>query len=893
MKKRNYIFEFILFIFTSLNKKHFLSFFLFLFFSVVAFFGVKSLKIDFSSLAIFSSNSIDTIQLKEIEKKYHNSYPIFVLIENKSKAKPEENRKAIIQQLKNIANTLSTNSFIDKVIVQKSDVLWLEKLLLLVNDQQYQQIENFFQENSLNFFLESINRKMQDFSDSETDSQEIVKQLKSIKTILEGLVENKSKDFFQQEYKNLLLNDSYFIDSSGRYSYITILPNFSINDSQECIKNTAIIEQQIASIISDDFKYSLTGVPVRTRDEVSNGEKTLGSASRFLVVFLVIFLYFAFKMKTAPVILLATVGTGTFWTLALVGYIWGKISNIEVLILIALLGISIDFAIHYINSFLYFFNKIKKTFQESIILTTNKIGGSILATLFTTVVGFLILCFSNLEILKKIGVISAISLIIQVFTLFLFLPICLKVRQFFIKTADKEENSLIIGKKINNFFFKLNVLQKKTGFVLFILTILTVAIFAFFSFQIKGIDNPMSVYNDEIGSVKTQNKMNKVFNLSTDVMLVNTTSLEEARQLHQKIKQLPTVRDVHSIVDLLPTKDFQKERMLKINEFKNRVKNQNYWSVEKEKLQNNIEIFSGNVSELMEFLSFADDNENIIKQIEDIFSFNEKTNFITSFQFAIQTNKVKMEKKFHLSSMNFIKDFLGSSKEEITLEKISPRLKKNFISLDGQNFLITIYPQYDPWPTVFRETFIKSIKDVSEKATGFVVLGNKLIEIITKEAVILISCSFFFIFLFLIVILRSVTLSVITILPLVLSTIMVIGTMAMLGIEFDFINILIILILIGIGTDYSLHISEGYVKEQKDLSHVVQQVGNGIFLSSITSIIGFSAIIFSNISSIKYTGVFVCVGVLFCYLFTMNTQVFLLHVFRRKLKVYKKITSEK
>ena len=859
-------------------------------FFILAVIGFKKLEIDFSSLAIFSSDSIDTVQLKEIEQKYYNSYPIFVLLENNSfqesakksaqnfskKNTSEINRQKLIQQLEKIANRLKTNSFIDKVIVQKSDIIWLEKLLLLANDDQYQQIEELFQENSFHFFLKSINSRMENFAEGEVDNKEIIKQLKSIKNILNGLIENRSKQFFQQEYKNLLLNDNYFIDASGKYAYLTIVPNFAINNSQQCIKNVAEIEKQISAIISDEINFSLTGIPVRTRDEISNGQKTLNSASIFLVLFLVIFLYIAFRIKSAPIVLLSTIGMGIFLTLGLIGFVWGKISNIELLILIALLGIAIDFSIHYINSFIYLNINLGYDFQKSITTTTNKVGGSVLATIFTTIIGFLIL-----------GVISSIGLAVQVFTLFLFLPICLKIRAFCVK-GKQQNNSLMVGKKINNFFFRINVLQKKIGFVIFIFTILFTGFVTFFAFKIKKINNPMKVYNKEIKSVKTQDKMNRLFNLSPDVMFVNTSSMEEARQLHNQIEKLPTVKQVHSIVNLLPTEKNQQQRILKINQFNKKLKRQGSWKVEKEQLLNHLENFNGNLMELMEFLSFTGDNQTVITQIEKIFLMNEETNFNTRFKNALLDNKEKIEKKFYTSSVDFIVPFLKSSKEIITKNKISKKLKKNLISFDGNNFLITIYPKYDPWPQVFRKNFIQSVKGVSKKATGFVVLGDKLINVIDKEAVLLISLSFIFIFIFLTILLKNLIFSIITILPLLLSTVTVIGLMGMLKIEFDFINILIILILIGIGTDYSLHISEAYIKEQKDLAHVVQQVGNGIFLSSITSIIGFSAIIFSNISSIQYTGIFVCCGIFFCYLFTMNTQVFLLHVFRRRLKFYKK-----
>ena len=901
MKKHNFLFRFLLAIFVFFNKRILSSALLFLFFFILAIIGFKKLEIDFSSLAIFSSDSIDTVQLKAIEKNYYNSYPIFVLLENNSfqestkksaqnsskKNSSEIDRQKLIQQLEKIASRLKTNSFIDKVIIQKSDVIWLEKLLLLANDDQYKQIEDLFQENSLHFFLKSINSRMENFAEGEVDNKEMIKQLKSIKNILNGLIENRSKQFFQQEYKNLLLNDNYFIDASGKYAYLTIVPNFAISDSQQCIKNVAEIEKQISAIISDEMNFSLTGIPVRTRDEISNGQKTLNSASVFLILFLIIFLYIAFRIKSAPIVLLSTIGMGIFLTLGLIGFVWGKISNIELLILIALLGIAIDFSIHYINAFIYLNINLGYDFQKSIITTTNKVGGSVLATIFTTIIGFLILCFSSLEVLNKIGVISSIGLAIQVFTLFLFLPICLKIRELCIK-EQQQNNSLMVGKKINNFFFRINVLQKKTGFVIFVFTILFTGFVTFFAFKIKKINNPMKVYNKEIKSVKTQDKMNTLFNLSPDVMFVNTSSMEETRQLHDKIEKLPTVKQVHSIVNLLPTKKNQQQRMLKIKQFNKKVKGQKSWKAKEKELLNHLENFNGNLMELMELLSFTGDNETAITQIEKIFLMNEETNFNTRFKNALLDNKEKIEKKFYTSSVDFIFAFLNSSKEIITKKKISKKLKKNLISFDGKNFLITIYPKYDPWPQVFRKNFIQSVKSVSEKATGFVVLGDKLINVVDKEAVILISLSFIFIFIFLTILLKNLIFSIITILPLLLSTVTVIGLMGILKIEFDFINILIILILIGIGTDYSLHISEAYIKEEKDLAHVVQQVGNGIFLSSITSIIGFSAIIFSNISSIKYTGIFVCCGIFFCYLFTMNTQVFLLHVFRRKLKFYKK-----
>jgi len=117
--------------------------------------------------------------------------------------------------------------------------------------------------------------------------------------------------------------------------------------------------------------------------------------------------------------------------------------------------------------------------------------------------------------------------------------------------------------------------------------------------------------------------------------------------------------------------------------------------------------------------------------------------------------------------------------------------------------------------------------------------------------------------------LRSLTLAVLGLIPNVLAAATALGLMGYMGIPLDVMTITIAAIIIGIGVDDAIHYLHRFRKEyaasqnvRTAVSHSHQSIGNAIYYTSITVIIGFSVLAFSNFIPSVYFGLMTALAML-------------------------------
>ena len=87
------------------------------------------------------------------------------------------------------------------------------------------------------------------------------------------------------------------------------------------------------------------------------------------------------------------------------------------------------------------------------------------------------------------------------------------------------------------------------------------------------------------------------------------------------------------------------------------------------------------------------------------------------------------------------------------------------------------------------------------------------------------------------------------------------GIMWVFGIKFNFLNVIIFPVLLGIGIDSGIHIYRRYLEEEKkDIFESVKYAGPPVFVSAVTTMMGFSALVIANHQGLKTIGILAIVG---------------------------------
>ncbi|MFT7144979.1 MAG: putative RND superfamily exporter protein [Alphaproteobacteria bacterium] len=209
---------------------------------------------------------------------------------------------------------------------------------------------------------------------------------------------------------------------------------------------------------------------------------------------------------------------------------------------------------------------------------------------------------------------------------------------------------------------------------------------------------------------------------------------------------------------------------------------------------------------------------------------------------------------------------LSAVPEDIRTELINPYASP-------ENGLMRISMRiHETGPAFSRDDLIKEIKDYavnelslpeeSVRVTGMTVLFNGMLKQLLSSqtsTLLFVIGATFMMFWFL---LRSIKMAVIGLIPNVLAAMVILAFMGFIGMPLDMMTITIAAIIIGIGVDDAIHYLHrfrdefartGNVKESVKLSH--HSIGNAMYFTSVTVVIGFSVLSFSNFIPTVYFGV--------------------------------------
>ena len=145
--------------------------------------------------------------------------------------------------------------------------------------------------------------------------------------------------------------------------------------------------------------------------------------------------------------------------------------------------------------------------------------------------------------------------------------------------------------------------------------------------------------------------------------------------------------------------------------------------------------------------------------------------------------------------------------------------------------------------------------------TGILVLYNNMLQSLFESQILTIGAVFVGVMLMFFALFRSVKVSLIAIIPNFLAASTVLGAMGIFGIPLDMMTITIAAITIGIGVDHAIHYITRFKREfiiDKDyiasMHRAHASIGQALFYTSSTIIVGFSILTLSNFIPTVYFG---------------------------------------
>lgn len=231
----------------------------------------------------------------------------------------------------------------------------------------------------------------------------------------------------------------------------------------------------------------------------------------------------------------------------------------------------------------------------------------------------------------------------------------------------------------------------------------------------------------------------------------------------------------------------------------------------------------------------------------------------------------------------------------IGVDDLPPMMTHNYEELDGKKGLIVyVFPRPGAglWDGRRVIRFAQSVRTTALPSgetiytSGEPVIFADMLEAVAHDAPRAAAGSILGVMLLLLISFRNLKASLVVMASLLAGVVMMGGGMALFDIKLNFFNFVVIPITIGIGVDYAVNIYQRYRLEGPgSVGFVIRRSGGAVALCSLTTIIGYCALIIAQNAALTSFGWMANIGEFTC-LFTaiLSMPAFLLLIERRRAR---------
>lgn len=236
-----------------------------------------------------------------------------------------------------------------------------------------------------------------------------------------------------------------------------------------------------------------------------------------------------------------------------------------------------------------------------------------------------------------------------------------------------------------------------------------------------------------------------------------------------------------------------------------------------------------------------------------------------------------IDKKIDFLSEEVQKDVMEYRPPEylrvVTFDDLPEAVKRPFVEVDGTVGRI-LYAYHEKVHSILDGRFLLKYADylrsVEVDGKPIVAVGNAtifadMITAIVEDGFLVTGIAFGFVFLSVILLFRSFRVAGFVFLPLVCGVLWMLGAAAIFDLKLNFLNFVVIPLTLGIGVDYGAYIYSRVRQEGvENLEQIIQSTGGAVFLTSLTTIIGYATLITSTNMALQSFGILADIGELAC-----------------------------
>lgn len=615
-------------------------------------------------------------------------------------------------------------------------------------------------------------------------------------------------------------------------------------------------------------RADVTGLPALVTDELATIERDLAVTSTASTIALFLTLFWAFKSFRQSLVSFLPLGFGTLVTFGIVRLVLGKLNLVTASFTSVLLGLG-DFGVHIQTRYSELLRRghdPKEAMQTAML----RAGPGLLVGTITTAVAFLTTIVTEFTAFAELGFITSLGLIVMLAGTYLLVPSAVLI---------------LLGKKPRPSpelpgFRPLAGVIKRNAKTIVALSVISSVLFCVFVPKLSFNGRYFEFLPRDTESARGLEELQKDAVVSPFVANVRASSLDEARTVATKLRALGSVASVETPSDMFPELTPARVDSLKkiVAALEHEGKPLDFAAgkdkpVDRAALLKALDGLKDTMEEAAYTLRQAGRDTTPVDDAKAKLSA-----LIERVRGADQARLDALQSR----AFDMLDRALATARRVVARgayapEDLPPLFKHRFVSKDGSEVALFVHPHGDIWEIPVAEQFNRDLATVTSKASGIATTladHPKMIVRGFERATIL---AVLLVIVILVVSFRRLSDVLVAAIPLLLGTAWMLGAMPPLGLQFNHANMVVLPLLLGLGVDAGAHIMTRYRQSAEEhggvahLGDMLASTGSAVFVASLTTVWGFSVMMFGKYRAMFGMGLIMTIGMSATLAFTLLT----------------------
>lgn len=646
------------------------------------------------------------------------------------------------------------------------------------------------------------------------------------------------------------IDSDYFLANEGQMGLIMlrlVKQGETFSQGTEAITRLRGILDQFKRT-HPNLEFGLTGLPVMENDEMQRSQVDMTEASIVSLLGVAILFCAGFGGLRHPLLAVGTLIVGMACSVGFVTVGVGHLNILSVSFGVILIGLGIDFGVHYVAGYLGRRGEGATT-AEALVSTARDVGPGIFTGGVTTAVAFFTASLTDFTGVAELGIIAGGGLLICLFVSLTALP-----ASIFLADHGRSRHTLPRPLKVEAWVYPILRAPRRT--LLFSLLLCVIA----------GLGTPRLYYDHNllnlqpinVESVQWEHKLLNDSDRSVWFALSIAPNRHDLLMRKERFEQLETVDRVEEIASLIPVPSRTKLEII------HRVRKRLGELPETPPLIDTPQ--AGQLGQLLadsQRLLLADNDieqsaYRRLGQVREILRSMSQAKYETSM--ADLQQRTAGELLQWLYSLQAVSNPAPPSTDDLPKALVTRFVGKN------NQLLLRIYPRGSIWDMEDLERFVAEVESVDSKATGQPLQTFYASRQMQNSYIQAAIYSLIVVLIVLLIDFRSLRHSILAILPVGFGALLMFGILGFNDIPLNPANMIVLPLILGIGIDDGVHVVHDY-RRQREGYRIGASTAAGIVVTSLTTMIGFGSLMLAEHRGLASLGRVLTIGVA-CCLFT-------------------------